>query len=123
LFILGHNLVLCLKIIIIDDLNSTGLRVPKEALVVLEEVSGKDTDFGHKAFGLDGYCQHVLTNALKVNNQDHVIGLREAWDEFESDLGLTILLESTTLVGDVELVLHISAAISWNSNNVVDLNI
>jgi hypothetical protein len=97
--------------------------VPKEALIVLEEVGGEDTDFGHKAFGLDGYCQHVLTNALKVNNQDHVIGLREAWDELDSDLGFTILLEATTLVGDVKLVLHVSAAISWNSDNVVDLNI
>ena len=94
----------------------------QEALFEFEEVSGKHAYFGNKAFSSDGNCQHVLAYSLKVHNKDHIVSLREAGHEFNSNLSFTVLLKATSIIGDVELVLEASA-ISRDSHHIVDLNV
>jgi hypothetical protein len=123
LIILGHNLILGLKVIVINDLNTSGFGMAKEALIVFKEISGKHPDFWDKAFSLDWNCKHVLTDTLEVNDQHHIVGLREAWNEFYSDLGFTILFKSASLIGNVEFILHVGAAVSWDSDDIIYFNI
>ena len=64
-----------------------------------------------------------MAYALEVDYKNHIVLLWEAGYEFNHDLGFTVLLKSSSLVGDVELILLVASAVSWHSNNIVDFNI
>ena len=45
LVVLGDDFILGFEVVVVDDLDAAGLRVPQETLVEFEEVGGEHTDF------------------------------------------------------------------------------
>lgn len=45
LVVLGDDFILGFKVVVVDDLDAAGLRVPQETLIEFEEVGGEHTDF------------------------------------------------------------------------------
>ena len=92
LVILGNNLILSLEDVIVNDLNAPCLRMSEEALVVLKEIGGKHSNLGHQAFSLNGNSEHILSDTLKVDDKNHVVGLWEARNELNGYLCFLVLL-------------------------------
>lgn len=51
---MSHDLILCLKRVLVNDLDPSCLGVPEETLIILKEISGKDSDLGYKTLSLNG---------------------------------------------------------------------
>ena len=127
----GHSLRLLIllyylesgpEVVFVDDLDLLGLCMPVEAGTIFKEIHRSHPHFGNKTLCFDGNCEHVLPNTLEVNDQDHVVHLWEARDEFNLNLCLLVFLQLPPLVLDDELWLG-AAAISRDSNHIVDVDL
>jgi len=107
---------------VVDDLNLHGFLVSEEAGSIFEEVSGGDFYVWHKAKGFDGHGEHILANAFQINHKNHIVSLGEARGEVYPDFGLLFFGEATLLIGDAELLV-LGAAIAWNSDGIVDVDL
>ena len=110
------------QVVLVDDADLLGLGMPQEARSVLEEVYRCYADLRNQTFGLDGDCQHVLTDTFQVDYEYHVIDLWETGYKFYGNLGLLVLLELSSFVLDDELRLG-GAAIARHTHDVVDVDL
>ena len=94
--------------------------MPVEAGAIFKEIDRGHTHFGNKTLCFDGNCEHVLTNTLKVDDQDHVVHLWEAWDEFDLYFCLLVFLKLAALILYDELGLR-AAAVARDPDNIVDV--
>jgi len=91
LLILRLDLEASPKVILVDDLDLLGLRVLEEAVVELQILIRLNAYLWHYALGFDGHGKHVLTYAFKVDDQDHIVDVRNTGDELDDDLSLAVL--------------------------------
>jgi hypothetical protein len=94
----------------------------EETLIVFKEVCWKHADLRYQAFGLYGYGKHVLADSFQVDYQYHIVCLWEARDKLDDYLCLAVLLETTSIIGNVEFILE-ATTVPWDSYYVVDFNI
>ena len=94
----------------------------QEACLIFQKVSGLYPYLWDHAFSLYGDCQHILANSFQVNNQNHVILLREARYEFYHNVSFRVLLKASSVILDIKFTLEISS-ITRYPHYIVDLNI
>ena len=93
----------------------------EETVVKLKELVWCDSNFGHDALSFDRHSEHVLTDAFKVDNENHIIDMRHTRYEFYDDLRLAVFAETTAVIGDVKLILK-RTTVTRNTHHVVDVN-
>ncbi len=121
LLVLLSDFKFSLKIIFVYDFDWHGLFVAQKALTEFEEVNWSYSYFGHKTLGFNWHGEHVLSNTFKVDNQNHVVDLREARHELNLNFGGFISFKSAFIFWKFELLLQ-RTTISRYSDRVVDID-
>ncbi len=84
------------------------VRVAEEDGAEFEFELGLYLDVGHFADSLDGQREHVLSDAVQVDDHDHVVGLGDQGDEHHFDVDVTLGRQDVFARLDLEFLLRFS---------------